>query len=158
MSNAALLLVDTTRLVEVLNALARSELSAEKTYRLVIDRTGSDAPCELSDAVNSHHQRGELIAAHVRDLGGCPADEGEVWSAFAHLVSGRMVPHTRLAMLEALVVGECRVLMHYREAIKQLDADSLALCELALMPEQCRIQRQVGELRHREAWCPMVAC
>jgi hypothetical protein len=153
MSDAALLLVDTSRLVEVLNALLRSELSAADTYQLVIDKLGSDAGCELADGLNSHRQRSEILAAHVRELGGQPAEEGEIWSAFAHLVSSRMAPHSRLAMLETLVVGECRTVQHYREATKVLDTDSLALCDLALIPEQFRIQRVIGELRHREAWC-----
>lgn len=146
MSEPTLLLFDTARLISVLEALLCSERTAADTYRLALDKLGSDSPVALCDGLNSHLRRCAMLAAHIQGLGGLPTEQSGVWGGFARLLGDGRTRIDRHAICTALQEGEYRTLVHYHDAATQLDDDSLALFEEHLLPEQYRIHRAMSTL------------
>lgn len=149
MSETTLLLFDTTRLICLLEGLLYCERTAADTYRLALDRLGSDAPVALCDSLESHVRRSALLAEHIQGLGGLAVNQSGIWSGFTRLFANGRTRIDRHAICTALQEGEYRIMVRYHDAAAQLDDDTLALFEEHLLPELYRIHHAMSNLANK---------
>lgn len=128
--------------IDNLNSLLRSEISAVETYGQAFTHLQA-FPCgDLIANRECHRQRVALIASIIRQLGGTPETSAGMWSALARVVEHGPAPISERAIIAALEEGEKQAVVQYRQH-GELDASSSQLIRTVLLSRQNRSRERL---------------
>jgi bacterioferritin (cytochrome b1) len=109
--------------VDDLNDLLRSELSAVETYRQALDKNrnqyGEDARfLLLSQMMRDHEQAASQLRELVQRMGGVAANDSGAWGTWSKTVMGAAKLLGDKSALKALKEGEESGIKEYRSALR----------------------------------------
>jgi rubrerythrin len=109
--------------VDDLNDLLRSELSAVETYRQALDKNrnqyGEDARfLQLSQMMRDHEQAASQLRELVQRMGGVEANDSGAWGTWSKTVMGAAKLLGDKSALKALKEGEESGIKEYRSALR----------------------------------------
>lgn len=134
--------------VDQLNSFLRGEMSAAESYRETIAKLPAASSIHtLEECARSHQVRVDLLTREVRRLGGEPAESSGAWGTFAKLLTNGAQMFGEKAAIAALEEGEDHGRNDYQRDFAELDADTRALIELKVLPEQLRTHRAMSNLK-----------
>jgi rubrerythrin len=110
--------------VDDLNDLLRSELSAVETYRQALDKNrnqyGEDARfLQLSQMMRDHEQAASQLRELVQRMGGVAANDSGAWGTWSKTVMGAAKLLGDKSALKALKEGEESGIKEYRSALRE---------------------------------------
>lgn len=136
-----------------LNSFLRGEISAVETYRQAIEKLrGSDEARGiplLTQCMNSHQARVEMLTQEIVRLGGTPAEGSGAWGAFAKLVEGGAALLGEKSAIAVLEEGEDHGLSDYETSVPNLDLQTRKWVEQRLYPEQRRTHDALRDYKHQ---------
>lgn len=127
--------------IKVCNSLLRGEISAIETYQQVIDKH-PDSPVvdELRQIREEHSQAADLLAEHVRDMGGEPERTSGAWGSVTTAIQGTANLFGADSAIGSLQRGEEIGRRDYQDALTDDDvmSESKILIRDELLPATVR--------------------
>ena len=110
--------------VDDLNGLLRSELSAIETYRQALEKNrneyGEDARyLQLTQMMRDHEQAASQLRDLVQRMGGVAANDSGAWGTWSKTVMGAAKLFGDKSALKALKEGEESGIKDYRTALRE---------------------------------------
>ena len=134
--------------IDQLNSFLRGEMSAVETYRLAIERLGSEGiRPSLETCQRSHEARVATLREMIVRLGGEPAEGSGAWGAFAKSVQAGADVLGKKVAVASLEEGEDHGVADYQRDAKNLDAEARRLVEAELLPAQLQTHRIMRDLK-----------
>ncbi len=137
--------------IDVLNSYLRGEISAVETYQMALSKISEPSlRTALSDCLQSHQDRVDLLRQRVQQLGGRPSGGSGLWGGFTKLIEGGAKVFGARPALAALEEGEDYGLKMYqdREDREKMEPESRRLVETRLLPEQQKTHAAMSRLKH----------
>ena len=136
-------------IIDRLNELLRTELSAVETYRIALEKiTDAKIRPAMEENRRLHAQRCDLLKNRVLQLGGKPDHTSGAWGAFAKLIQAGAKLFGAKAAVAALEEGEDKGLRAYREAVTKLDVENAQFVETQLLAGQEQTHRAMSTIKH----------
>jgi rubrerythrin len=123
--------------VAILNSLLGAELSAESTYRHVLEKAGNEKSTkEIRQIHQEHIEVRDLLSSKVVEFGGEPLREATTWKGITFLTELTSHPLSDPTAIKALREGEEQAVLTYEATLQngEIDSELKELIEKRLLP------------------------
>jgi uncharacterized protein (TIGR02284 family) len=118
--------------LETIDRLLQNELSATETYQQVFEKFQDNHEINSSEQLmpiyKSHQDAVSVLQAHIRELGGTPAEHSSVWQTWSKIVQGGAHKLGKQTVLSILQQGEKIAAEDYQKVLWNTQLPSSIRC------------------------------